>query len=134
MGRKLGLFAHSIPSLDPRSADLEAEIGKSLRPGSRIFPFCRDYRQRPGSISTAADRESPKFSRVPDFRFMVRLPKKREILNQYYKAGIVNLLDPLIEEENHAPSGISVRSINSRAAPLRAMAERALPDGIASWP
>jgi hypothetical protein len=51
MGRKLGVFAHSILSLDQWFADLEAEIGKSLRPSLRIFPFCRGYRQRPGSIT-----------------------------------------------------------------------------------
>jgi hypothetical protein len=44
MGRKSWLFAHSHLSPDPRFAELKEEIGKSLRPYPRIFPFCRDNR------------------------------------------------------------------------------------------
>ena len=46
MGRKSRLFAHSLSSLDPRFAEVEAEIAKSLQPSPRIFPFCGDYRRR----------------------------------------------------------------------------------------
>jgi hypothetical protein len=46
MGRKSPLFAHLNLSPDPRIAELKEEIGKSLRPNPRIFPFCGDYRRR----------------------------------------------------------------------------------------
>jgi hypothetical protein len=46
MGRKSRLFAHSISSLDSRFAELGVEIGESLRPCPRIFPFWGDYRRR----------------------------------------------------------------------------------------
>ena len=46
MGRKSGLFAHSIPSLDARFAELEVEIAESLRPSPRIFPFWGDRGRR----------------------------------------------------------------------------------------
>jgi hypothetical protein len=46
MGRNSRLFAHSISSPDSQFAHLEVEIAESLRPCSRIFPFCGDYRQR----------------------------------------------------------------------------------------
>src|SRR5882757_5415567 len=39
MGRKSGLFAHSISSPDSHCIDLEVEIAESLRPCPRIFPF-----------------------------------------------------------------------------------------------
>jgi hypothetical protein len=50
-GRKLGLSAQPIPSRGLQFGNLEAEIGKSLRPNPRIFPFCGDCRRRPGSIT-----------------------------------------------------------------------------------
>jgi hypothetical protein len=46
MGRKSRPFAHLHSSLDARFAELEVEIGESLRPRARIFPFCGDYRRR----------------------------------------------------------------------------------------
>jgi hypothetical protein len=50
----------------------------TLPPGNwKIYPALR------------ADRDSQKFSRAPDFRFMFRLPQKPEILDQYYKTGKV---------------------------------------------
>lgn len=45
MGRKSRLFAHSNSSLDSRAA-LEVIFADSLRPCSRIFPFCGDYGRR----------------------------------------------------------------------------------------
>jgi hypothetical protein len=47
MGRKSGLFAHSLSSLDSGFAEVKTEIGESLRPSPRIFPFWRDYGRRP---------------------------------------------------------------------------------------
>jgi hypothetical protein len=46
-GSEIRLFAHSLLSLDPRFAEVKAEMGESLRPSPRIFPFWRDYWQRP---------------------------------------------------------------------------------------
>jgi hypothetical protein len=54
MGRKSRLFAHSVSSPDCRFGELEVEIAESLRPCSRIFPFCGDYRVETGLITTAA--------------------------------------------------------------------------------
>src|SRR5258707_743867 len=45
MGRKSGLFARAILSPNPRFADIEAEIGESRRPCTRVFPLCENYRR-----------------------------------------------------------------------------------------
>ena len=54
MGRKCRLFARSTSSPDSQIDNRRAPIGESLRPHPRIFPFYRDCRRRPGSITTAA--------------------------------------------------------------------------------
>jgi hypothetical protein len=54
LGRKCGLFPRSTLSPDSQIGNRRAPIGESLRPSTRIFPFCRDYWRRPGSITTAA--------------------------------------------------------------------------------
>lgn len=41
-GRKSGLFAPQTLSPDPRFADLQEEIGKSLRLFPQLFPSCGD--------------------------------------------------------------------------------------------
>jgi hypothetical protein len=56
MGRKCRLFARSTLSPDSQIGNRRAPIGESLRLHPRIFPFCRDCRRRPGSITTAARR------------------------------------------------------------------------------
>jgi hypothetical protein len=54
MGRKSRVFSDPITSLDSHFSDRGLEIAESLWPPPRIFPFCRDYRQRLGLITTAA--------------------------------------------------------------------------------
>jgi hypothetical protein len=54
IGRKCRLFARSTSSPDSQFGYRRVPIDESLQPQSRIFPFCRDYRRRPGSITTAA--------------------------------------------------------------------------------
>jgi len=56
IGRKCRLFARAISSPNSQIGNIRAPIGESLWPRLRIFPFCRDYRQRRGSIATAARR------------------------------------------------------------------------------
>jgi hypothetical protein len=52
--RKSALFTRSISSPDSQIGNLRAQIGESLRPCPRIFPFCGEFRRRLGSIRTAA--------------------------------------------------------------------------------
>jgi hypothetical protein len=54
MGRKCRLFVPLTSSLDSQIFNCRAQNGESLRPHPQIFPFCRDCRRRPGSITTAA--------------------------------------------------------------------------------
>jgi hypothetical protein len=54
MGRKCRLFVRSTSSLHSQTSNCRAQNGASLRPYPQIFPFCRDCRRRPGSITPAA--------------------------------------------------------------------------------
>jgi hypothetical protein len=54
LGRKWRLFALSISSPDSQFGNLGAPIAENLQPRPRIFPFCGDFRQRLGAITTAA--------------------------------------------------------------------------------
>ena len=73
MGRKSGLFAHSLSSPDSCFADLEAEVAKSLRPSPQIFPFCGDYRRR------LVRSRLPPEGGSPISRILIRLSSKKLI-------------------------------------------------------
>jgi hypothetical protein len=64
MGRKYGLFAHSVLSLGAWFAELRLEISESLRLSPRIFPFCGDYSRRPGSIAPPPPEDSSSAGRL----------------------------------------------------------------------
>jgi hypothetical protein len=53
-GPGMPAFARSASSPGSRIGNRRTPIGESLRPHPRLFPFCRDCRQRPGSITIPA--------------------------------------------------------------------------------
>jgi hypothetical protein len=65
MGRKYGLFAHRLPSLDAGCSEAEPKIAESLRPRRRIFPFCRDCRRRLRFGSDCHPRAAVRFHALP---------------------------------------------------------------------
>jgi DNA methylase len=84
MGRKSGLLAHSLPSLDSRVAGLEVEIAESLPPRPRIFPFDGDYRRR-----RVRSELPPELSREEFVRF---LTGSCSLLKNYSNNGAIHFV------------------------------------------